>query len=526
VRDERVTRLLDAVLAVTGDIELERVLRRVVESACAMVGASYGALGVLADDGRGLSAFVHTGLDDAAVARIGRLPEGRGILGVLIAHPEPLRLDDLKDHPASFGFPPHHPPMHAFLGAPIRVRDEVFGNLYLTEKDGGFTAEDQEMVVGFAAVAGAAIANARLVDDLRRREAWRGAVLEVTTSVLSGEAADLARGRVAEAARALLEGTGAAIVTRDQCGTQVIASVGAAPARGPVPDDTPVSEVLDRGVALNVDRSIIFPGAVVWVPLLERDEVVAALGVGRPEPFASVDVAQLALFASQASLALAHDRVSSDLRRLELIEDRERIGRDLHDTVIQRLFATGLSLQALVRRVDDRPEVAERLARAVDDVDATVKEIRSTIFALQAPPALASVRTDVLRVTDEIATLLVHAPRVRFDGPIDTVVPPSVAEHLVPVVRETLTNVAKHAQAQHVEVHITASLERLELVVRDDGVGGVRGRDGGFGLSNLRERARSCGGELVLGQPSDGRGTEVRWAVPLSSAGDGSGDPA
>jgi signal transduction histidine kinase len=517
LREERVARLLDAVLAVTGDTELERVLRRVVEAACAMVGARYGALGVLADDGQGLSEFVHTGLDDAVVARIGRLPEGRGILGVLIAHPEPLRLDDLKDHPASFGFPPNHPPMHAFLGAPIRVRDEIFGNLYLTEKvgGGGFTAEDEELVIGLAAVAGAAISNARLIDDLRRREAWRSAVLEVTTSVLSGDAADLARRHVSQAARALLDASGAAIAVVQGGQTRIVASVGEAPPLGPTARDTPVDEVLEEGVAIRLERSLLFPHAAAWVPLHESDQVVAALGTGRTEPFSAADLEQLRSFASQASLALAHDRVSSDLRRLELIEDRERIGRDLHDTVIQRLFATGLSLQALARRVEDRPEVAEKLARAVDDVDATVKEIRSTIFALQAPPEVASVRGDVLRVTDEIATLLSSAPRVRFDGPIDTVVTAAVADHLVPVVRETLTNVAKHAQAQQVEIVVSASTTSLELIVRDDGIGGVVGRDGGFGLGNLRDRARSCGGTLEIVASPGGRGTEVRWRVPL-----------
>ncbi|WP_169786867.1 GAF domain-containing sensor histidine kinase [Nitriliruptor alkaliphilus] len=517
MREERVARLLDAVLAVTGDLQLESVLARVIESACAMVEARYGALGVLADDGQGLSEFVTTGIDDAAIERIGRLPEGRGILGVLIAHPEPLRLDDLKDHPASFGFPRNHPPMNSFLGAPIRVRDEVFGNLYLTEKVGGrgFTADDEQLVVGLAAVAGAAIANARLVGDLHRRDAWRSAVMEVTTSVLSGDAPDRAHERVSEAARTLIGGTGAAIVAAAGGSAQVIASVGDGPPIGPVPAETPVAEVLAEGVAVTVEESVLFPGCVSWVPLRERDEVVAALGVGSPQPIVASDAAQLALFAAQASLALAHGRVSSDLRRLERIEDRERIGRDLHDTVIQRLFATGLGLQALARRVEDRPEVAERLARAVDDVDATVKEIRSTIFALQAPPEVASVRGDILRVADEIASMLKNTPRVRFEGPIDTVVSAAVAEHLVPVVREALTNVARHADAERVEVHLAASASRLELLVRDDGVGGVEGRDGGFGLGNIRDRARSCGGGLDIGDGLEGRGTEVRWWVPL-----------
>lgn len=518
MRDERVGRLLEAILAVTSDHELETVLRQVVEAARALAGARYAALGVLADDGVGLSAFVHAGFDDATVARIGRLPEGRGILGVLIAHPEPLRLDDLKGHPASFGFPPGHPPMHAFLGTPIRVRGEVFGNLYLTEKEGGgsFTEEDEELVGGLAAVAGAAIADARLITDLRRRERWRDAVLEVATTMLGPGSAARARDRVAEVACRLLAGDGAAVVAPDDGdGRCVVSSVGAAPAVGPVSVESPVDAVLRHGTPVRTDRSVLFEGAALWTALTDGDHVVAALGVGRSRPWTGADAEQLELFAAQASLALAHERATEDLRRLERIEDRERIGRDLHDTVIQRLFATGLGLQALARRVEDRPEVASRLAQAVDDVDATVKEIRSTIFALQAPPEVQSVRSDVLRVCDEIARLLHRPPRVRFHGPVDTAVDASLAAHLVPVVREALTNAAKHAQADEVELDLTVDGTALRLVVRDDGVGGVAERPGGFGLGNLLDRAVACGGRLEVVTPAAGRGTELRWSVPL-----------
>jgi hypothetical protein len=424
LREERVARLLDAVLAVTGDTELERVLTRVVEAACGMVGARYGALGVLADDGQGLSEFVHTGLEDAVVARIGRLPEGRGILGVLIAHPEPLRLDDLKDHPASFGFPPNHPPMHAFLGAPIRVRDEVFGNLYLTEKvgGGGFTAEDEEMVIGLAAVAGAAISNARLIDDLRRREAWRSAVLEVTTSVLSGEAADLARhprerggARPRRRVRRRHRGRPGGPDPHHRLGRRGAAA-------RPTDRDTPVDEVLTEGVAIRVPRSLLFPHAAAWVPLHERDEVVAALGVGRPSRSdGGRPRAAPAVRVAGEPGARARPGV---LRPAPARADRgpraHRPGPARHrDPAAVRHRAQPAGARPTGRRP---PEVAEKLARAVDDVDATVKEIRSTIFALQAPPEVASVRGDVLRVTDEIATMLPSAPRVRFDGPIDTVV--------------------------------------------------------------------------------------------------------
>lgn len=370
-RDREVGRLLDAVLAVTSDLDLEVVLRRVVEAACALVGARYGALGVIGEHG-GLSAFVHTGLDDETARRIGHLPRGLGVLGALIADPVPLRLREITDDPRSVGFPPHHPPMHGFLGTPIRVRGEVFGNLYLAERADGadFDADDEGLVVGLAAVAGAAIDNARL---------------------------------------------------------------------------------------------------------------------------------------------------ATDLQRLGLIEERERIGRDLHDTVIQQLFATGLSLQALIRRVEDRPEVADRLSRAVDDIDATVKQIRSTIFGLQTPAASGGVRADVLRVTDEIATLLVTTPQVRFTGPVDTVVGTELAAQLIPVVREALTNVAKHAGASTVEVDVVATPDLVTLTVRDDGKGGVSVRRGGHGVGNMLARARALGGELEVRTPASGRGTELVWTAPVGS---------
>jgi signal transduction histidine kinase len=557
VADPQVRRLLDAVLAVTEDLDLEVVLERVVAAACSLVGARYGALGVIAEDGDGLSQFVHTGLDAEAVARIGHLPEGRGLLGALVVDPRPLRLEHLADDPRSAGFPPGHPPMTGFLGAPIRVRDAVFGNIYLTDKlDGGsFDARDEELVIGLAAVAGAAIANARLVDELRGRQRWRDAVLDLAVAVLSGASTESAEDQVADLACAVVAGLGAVVVVRDRGGDPVVSRTsGQAPPLGASPDGSPVDEVLRRGTSLRAGRSVLFPGAaVLWVPLIERGEVIAALGVGRVRPFNLVDAELLETFAAQASLVIAHGRASADLRRMGLVEDRERIGRDLHDTVIQRLFATGLSLQALSRRVEDRPDVVERLERAVDDVDETVKQIRTTIFGLQAPPEVESVRTDVLTVVDEVGAALPIHPRVRFDGPIDTVVRGTVADHLRAVLREALTNVVKHAEAEEVVVSLSASADEIHLMVVDDGRGiggddgrgiggddgrgiggddgrGIGGDDGrgvargggasvgaGYGLGNLRERARACGGHVSIGPPATGQGTEVSWRVPVRS---------
>ncbi len=370
--DPRLGRLLDAVLAVAEDLDLDAVLERVVVAACGLVGARYGALGVIDDDDPArLSSFVHHGMDPGTVARMGALPTGRGLLGQLLRDPRPLRLDDLTEHPAASGLPVGHPPMGAFIGAPIRVRGDVFGNLYLTEKRGGgpFSIEDEAAVVALAAVAGSAIANVKL--SVRSRE-------------------------------------------------------------------------------------------------------------------------------------------------LSVVRERDRIGRDLHDTVIQNLYATGLGLQAAQRSGVDAADVQVRIGRAIESIDATVKEIRSTIFALHDVPSQdRRPRTRLLAVAEEMASLLGFPPRLRLEGPIDTVVDRDLADHLVPVLRESLTNVAKHARASTVVVRVEVVGGMLELEVVDDGVGLPDAlRVNGMGVANVRERAELLGGEAQFASVVGG-GTRVLWRVPL-----------
>ena len=507
----RQRQLLDAVLAVAGDLELETVLGRVVTAACQLVDARFGALGVIDADGTGLSAFVHEGVDEATVERIGELPEGRGILGLLIDQPTPIRLDDLSSHPMSYGFPPGHPPMGAFLGAPVRIRDQVFGNLYLPEKRDGstFTADDEELVVGLGAVAGAAIANARLYDETRQRDAWRAAVLEVASSVLDGVPSSQVRTRVAELGSELAGADMGCIVEPHDDGLWVLASVGGGPAEGFTPDQhSDAWHVLKTGEPLRGRDGPLLGASYVWTPIRTGDEVVAALGVGRDGAFSVRDVQLLTGFSEQVSFAWTFERAQSDLRRLSLIEDRERIGRDLHDTVIQRLFATGLSLQALQRRVEGQPDLVDRLGAAVDEVDTIVKDIRQTIFALQSSgEGTRGLRSQVLDVVEEVGEVLPRQPRVRFDGPIDTVVAPTAVEQLLPMIREALTNVGKHAQASDVELELLADHVSLRLRVVDDGRGIDPDAIRGFGLRNLRERADALGAELEVGPGRDGAGT-------------------
>ncbi len=366
-----IQRLLDGVLSISSELSLPLVLRRIVEVATELVDARYGALGVLDPSGSSLTQFISVGLSDEDVHAIGEPPKGHGILGLLIVEPHALRLTDLTTHPDRHGFPAHHPEMHSFIGAPVRVRGEVFGNLYLTEKRDGeaFTADDEELVVGLAAAAGAAIENARL-----------------------------------------------------------------------------------------------------------------------------------------------HARVAE----LSILEDRERIARDLHDTVIQRLFATGLTLQGVATMVGDEA-VAERLRQAVEDLDDTVRHIRSTIFELQRRRLPGrSIRQELLDLVAEAAEQLGTDPLVNFDGPIDSLVPADVADELLAVTREALSNVVKHARSPRVEVSLTARDHEVTLQVLDEGVGLPDQVKAGYGLPNLRARAEQRGGSCEISRRDTG-GTLVHWSVPLAS---------
>jgi signal transduction histidine kinase len=324
---------------------------------------------VLSADRTHLSSFVTVGLSDEESEEIGELPKGHGILGLLIVEPKPLRLHDLREHPESFGFPPNHPPMTSFLGVPVLVRGEAFGNLYLTDKIDGddFTDVDEELAIGLAAAAGVAIENARLL------------------------------------ARA---------------------------------------------------------------------------------------------------------------RELDIAQERERIARDLHDTVIQRLFATGLSLQSAAR-LADQPEVVDRIQQAVDELDTTVRDVRSSIFELNPPPSSSrGLRRQLLAVGDELFDALGFAPTFRFEGPVDSGVPDALGPHVVAVVREGLANVAKHAGSPTAEVRVSVGAGRVSVALEDAGRGLGERSEGGHGLRNLATRAHELGGSFDIGERRGG-GTAVLWQVPI-----------
>ncbi|MFG3193407.1 sensor histidine kinase [Streptomyces omiyaensis] len=537
---DRLTGLLEAVISVGRELDLPQVLRGIVEAAVSLVDAEYGALGVIGEDRR-LSEFLPIGIDDDLRARIGALPSGHGILGELIRNPEPLRLTELSEHPASYGFPAHHPPMHSFLGVPIRVRDEVFGNLYLTEKRGGadFDAEDEAVVTTLAVAAGIAIENARLYEEGRRRQRWLAASSDFISALLSGtgetevldgmleQAVDIAEadmgvfylvGPGGELRGSLARGAGAdthrGVVLPSSEGTLAAAALAETDGLITVTD---VSS--DARVTVQPERWKGFgPAVAVTVGTKERlsGVLILARHSGRT-PFLSADTAALPGFAGQAALALELADRRRDAEQVTLLEDRDRIARDLHDLAIQRLFATGMTLQS-ARRFVEHPEAVDRLTRAIDDLDATIKIIRSTIFGLREhdiPGTAPKLRSRVVTAVDAGAATLGFAPALRMEGLLDTDVPADIADDVVAVIGEALTNVARHACAHRTEVAVLAGDGTLEVTVSDDGVGLPSDRTD-RGLRNLAERAERLGGSLAVHSPPepDG-GTHLTWRIPL-----------
>ncbi len=541
---DRVNALFEAVIAVGTNLDIEVVLRGIVEAAVTLVDASYGAMGVIGIGGR-LAEFIPVGLTEEQIGRIHHWPEGRGLLGALIADPRPLRIADLGSHGLSSGFPDGHPPMDSFLGVPIRIRDEVYGNLYLTEKrDGGqFDEEDEAVLVALAAAAGVAIENARLYDEARRQQRWLTASSEVTSALLSG--ADLSDALELITASAL-EMAGADLVvlalpTADGSQLQIEHAAGeeAAAALGLVlPASGSVSgQVLTSGELLSVDdfrhdervarvaREHMSLGPAVLVPLGTAGKVRGVLTAGvRPGsmPLPAAAVAMLVTFAAQAGIALelADHRLQAE--QVAVFEDRDRIARDLHDLVIQRLYATGMSLQGLVGLIGS-PDVAGRVSVAIDALDETIGEIRTSIFALQtrqeAPkPAL---RARILAAADELTGPLGFPPSLQLHGRLDSAVPAEVADQLLGALREALSNAARHAGASRVDVQVRADSD-LSLTVTDDG-SGIKDTGRRSGLSNLEQRARKLGGSFRA-EPAAGGGTELQWRVPLDVPAAASGD--
>ena len=528
---DRLDGLVEAMLVVTAGLDLDHTLQTIVETATKLVDAQYGALGVRGE--HGLVEFVVSGVDAETQRKIGPPPSGRGVFGVLMEDPKPIRLDDIRLHPDSVGFPPNHPPMNTFLGVPVRIHDEIYGNLYLTEKADGqpFSEDDEVLVEALAAAAGIAIANARLYERARTQQSWIEATRDIATQLLAGDEPFHVLRRIASEVLRLSRADGAFIAANTQpdgaeSGEELVvvdavggasvpataptvaadgalsrAYAGQRPCRIPEIDDRALMEQLmpDAGPALVIPIRGNLAGIVV---LLRRRGALQ---------FSPEQVEMMAAFTDQAAVAWELAISQRRMRELEVISERDRIARDLHDHVIQRLFAVGLTLQGAIPRARV-PDVQKRLADTVDELQNVIQEIRTTIFDLHG----GSSGTTRLRqrITDAVAAFSADGPRigVHFVGPL-SVVDATLADHAEAVVLEGVSNAVRHANAESISVTVRVEDEFVVEVV-DDGRG-MPADVTPSGLTNLRHRAEGLGGSVSLAE-APGGGTVLTWSVPLA----------
>jgi signal transduction histidine kinase len=528
---DRIRALLDAVVAVGSGLDLRGTLSRIVVAACELVSARYGALGVLRRDGTGLAQFVTHGVSEEERTGIGPIPHGHGILGLLIRDPRPLRLGDIATDPRAYGFPEHHPTMHTFLGVPLRIRDEVFGNLYLTEKAGGaeFTDEDEQVVMALASAAGVAIENARLYERGQQRQQWLEGGAEVVEAILGDNQRDESLELVAHRARELAGADLAAIFVVH--GDELVLAASSPDGELQRSDRLPMEGSLLGQVArsgkptvaddaadgpnylTDIERDLLRLGPAAAAPLGSAEGTLGVLVVGvaagTDARYLDEDVQLVGTFAAQAALALERARAQEVQAQLAVFEDRDRIARDLHDLVIQRLYASGLRLQGTLRLIDDQAK--SRVQAAIDDLDATIREIRSTIFELHQRSSEQTLTAELRAVLQEAESSFGLAPQWTVEGPVERAVPESVRPHLVATLREALANAGRHSGASQVNVRLEVG-RAVTLEVTDDGRG-IPADVTESGLRNLRDRAESLGGEFeaVSGQPT---GTRLRWSVP------------
>jgi signal transduction histidine kinase len=529
---DRVDGLVEAMLTVTAGLDLDTTLRTIVHTAINLVDARYGALGVRGQDHE-LTEFIYEGIDEATRDQIGHLPQGLGVLGVLIDEPAPIRLHDIHDHPASVGFPANHPPMHTFLGVPVRIRDEVFGNLYLTEKASGqpFNDDDQVLAQALAAAAGIAIDNARLYERARARESWMQATRDIATELLSGidparvfrliadealklTGADMALIAVPADAEAAMADVGELVVV------ETAGAVGHPDEFDPIPMSgnvigqafqhrSPHREVCADDLGGILDHA----GPVMVLPLRATDAVAGVVITARTlgsSPFTDEQLDTMATFADQAALAWQLATTQRQMRELDILADRDRIARDLHDHVIQRLFAIGLGMQGTIARVRS-PEIQQRLSETVDDLQGVIQEIRTAIFDLHgnsAGPTRLRQRLD-----EAIAQFAGTGLRTKsqFSGPL-SVIEPGLADHAEAVVREAVSNAVRHGGATEVTVLVRVD-DDLAIDVTDNG-SGIEDEVTRSGLDNLRRRAEESGGTFEVGRGT-ANGTVLRWSAPL-----------
>ena len=528
---DRLDGLVEAMLAVTSGLDLDVTLRTIVHTAIELVDARYGALGVRGD-GHELTEFIYEGIDDAARREIGDLPEGRGVLGVLIDDPKPIRLENILQHPASVGFPPNHPPMRTFLGVPVRIRDEVFGNLYLTDKLTGqpFSEDDEVLVQALAAAAGIAIDNARLYEQSRARQSWIAATRDIATELLSGTDPATVFALIADVALKLTgaEGTLVAVPADSEAPSAevdelvVVETAGAVPTEmgaSTIPvNETPIGRAFlertpQRIEKLEMSTGFAAGGPALVLPLCATEAVAGVLVALRPSgtrPFTAEQLDMMAAFADQAALAWQLATSQRRMRELDVLTDRDRIARDLHDHVIQRLFAIGLALQGTIPRARTA-EVQQRLTGCVDDLQAVIQEIRTAIFDLHGA---SSGHIRLRQRLDEAIAQFERSDlrtRVQFLGPL-SVVDATLADHAEAVVREAVSNAVRHSHATELSIEVKVA-DDLCIEVMDNGRG-VSGDITESGVASLRRRAEQSGGTFSLENVAGG-GTLLRWSAPL-----------
>jgi len=528
---DRLDGLLDAMLVVASGLELDETLRTIVHTAIELVDARYGAVGVRGQDHE-LIEFIYEGIDEQMHEKIGHLPEGLGVLGVLIDDPKPIRLDNISHHAASVGFPPNHPPMRTFLGVPVRIRGEVYGNLYLTEKAGGqpFSEDDEVLVQALAAAAGIAIDNARLYEASRTRQSWIEATRDIGTELLSGTDPVRVFRLVADESRVL---SGAAttlvavpadpelpatetteLVIAATAGIDELMDMHAIPVEGTVIGEAFVQRLpghFDSLTLIPGDATVTGPALVL--PLRATGAVAGVLVALRPAgapPFSSDQLDMMSAFADQAALAWQMASAQRQMRELSILTDRDRIARDLHDHVIQRLFAVGLALQGTIPRARS-PEVQQRLTGCVDDLQDVIQEIRTAIFDLHgASSGVTRLRQRLDEAVAQFATSEVRTT-VQYVGPL-SVVDAALADHAEAVVREAVSNAVRHADATSLAVTVSVA-DDLCIEVVDDGRG-IPDDVTGSGLTNLHQRAVEASGTFTV-EALPGRGTKLRWCAPL-----------
>ena len=528
--------LLEAGLSLASELSLPIVLQRIVDVAAQLTDARYGAIGVIGEHGF-LVEFVTTGISARERRQIGALPQGHGILGLLIQDPRPVRIRDIAGHEKSVGFPAHHPAMRSFLGAPVQAMGRVYGNIYLAEKRTGdeFSEEDQESLVVLATQAGVAIANASMYEEIRSRERWLDALRDITDQVLGGAGRGSLLEKIAEHALELASADVATIITVSGTPGQLVvaASVGARSAEllgQTMPADSSIS-----GEVMRVGRSLVFAdlssdsrafqpivrlgrhGPGLFVPLRVPGGAAGTLMVANLKGGRRFDEETRRIvesFTDQASVALEFDKAQADLRRLGLMEERERIAKELHDGIIQSVFAVGMNLQGTALLAGS-PDTAARIESSVEELDKVIRDLRNYIFGLR-PGILADRQLDqAMRVLGQDLESRSHiAVTVEVDAAVAAALS-SRSTDIVQLTREALSNVSRHAQASMVRMSLGRRGSTALLEIEDNGVGFDTG-DGtvGNGLRNMRERASSFGATLEISSTA-GRGTRLLVQMPI-----------